>query len=363
MTGALVSDRADRLLAGLAEDELDALLVTDLTDVRYLTGFSGTNGIALVGPDRRQFVTDFRYGEQAAGQVGPGFQRVVAPRDLLFAVTTLLEAGHRWRVGFDDTHLTVRQHRRLVELLGDRAELVPAAGRVKRLRRSKEPGELERIAAAARLADEALAEVLSGGLAGRTEQAVALALETAMRSRGAERASFPPIVAAGPHGALPHAEPRDVVIGRDQVVVIDWGARLEGYCSDCTRTVFTGEPQGEAREVYGLLLHAQRSGVAALHAGAEAAAVDEEVREQFSATGYGDHFGHGLGHGVGLAVHEAPTLNGSSDEILAAGDVVTVEPGIYLPGRFGMRIEDLAAVTDDGCEVLTGLSRELTVVD
>jgi Xaa-Pro aminopeptidase len=184
-----------------------------------------------------------------------------------------------------------------------------------------------------------------------------------MYERGAQRPSFETIVAAGPHGALPHATPRDVEIRAGELVVIDWGAQLDGYCSDCTRTVAAGPPSEPAREIYGLVLEAQLAGLRAVRAGAGGREVDSVAREVIVAAGHGDHFGHGLGHGVGLAIHEAPRLSQRSEAVLEAGNVVTVEPGVYLPGEFGVRIEDLVTVTGDGAEVLTSLSKELTVTD
>ena len=223
---------------------------------------------------------------------------------------------------------------------------------------------MARIRAAAELADEALRSLLEGGLRGRTEREVAIDLELRMRRLGATSPSFPSIVAAGPHGALPHAQPRDEVIGADVLVTIDWGALHEGYCSDCTRTYATGEGiSALAREVYELVLGAERAGVAAAAAGPTGREVDAVAREIIDRAGYGENFGHGLGHGVGLEIHEAPRLSRAGGEAqLQAGNVVTVEPGVYLPGELGVRIEDLLALTSDGHEVLTSLSRELTVI-
>jgi Xaa-Pro aminopeptidase len=358
-----MSSRADRLLARLAEDELDALLVTDLLDVRYLTGFTGSSGIALLGPRLRAFVTDFRYLQQAAVEVGNDFDRHRATGELLDAVGEVLPEGEL-RLGFDDASLTVRRHARLRERLPGRVSLIAAGGAVAELRQVKEPSEVEAIAAAAQLADAALAQILADGLIGRSERDVALALEAEMRARGASAPSFDSIVAGGGHGALPHATPRQEAIRRGELVVIDWGARLDGYCSDCTRTVAAGQlADPDAAEVYATVLAAQRSALAALRAGAGGRAVDAVARERIAAAGHGEHFGHGLGHGVGLEVHEPPRLSQRSEDTLRAGNVVTVEPGIYLPGRLGVRIEDLVVVEDGGCRILTGLSTELLVVD
>ena len=362
--------RIERLSQELAERELDALLVDSLIDLRYLTGFSGSHGLAIVlgpkalaeiGPHR--FLTDFRYETQSSEEVPGVLERSIVSGDLLDAAAGEL-AGASGRLGFDEEKMTVKAHRRLREALHDGWELVGAGGLVAELRTVKEPFEVERIRAAAELADDALRGLLEGGLRGRTEREVAIDLELRMRRLGASSASFPSIVAAGPHGALPHAQPRDLEIGADVLVTIDWGALHEGYCSDCTRTYATGEGiSGLHREVYELVLGAERAGVAAAAAGLTGREVDAVAREMIEEAGYGENFGHGLGHGVGLEIHEAPRLSRAGGErTLQAGNVVTVEPGVYLPGRLGVRIEDLLVLTADGQDVLTSLSRELTVI-
>jgi Xaa-Pro aminopeptidase len=357
--------RPERLAALAAEGDLDALLVRAPVNLRWLTGFTGTNGLALIeaGPGgRRTFVTDFRYVERAADEVGEGFDRVEGQRDLLGNVADALPERRPLRLGFDDAHVSVRDHRQLEEALPG-VELVPAGGLVERLRAVKDAGELAAIRAAAALADEALAATLEGGLAGRTERAFALALEDEMRRRGAPQPSFPSIVAAGPHGALPHAEPRDVEIPRDALVVVDWGAQLDGYCSDGTRTFATGEIGDEAREVYEVVRRAQLAGLEAVRAGVTGRDADAAAREVVEEAGHGERFGHGLGHGVGLEVHEEPRLSKAGEAALEAGNVVTVEPGVYLPGRYGVRIEDLVVVGDGEPEVLSTHRKDLTRVD
>jgi Xaa-Pro aminopeptidase len=357
-----VSARPDAVAAAVAERELGALLVPHGFNLRWLTGFEGTNGLAVVGAQTRVFLTDFRYVEQASDEVDPAFERRRGERDLLEDARGALPEGRPLRVGFDDAHTSVRTHGRLAELFGDEVELVAAGGLIEHLRAVKDADELARVRTAAHLADEALRELLEAGLAGRTERAVARALEDAMRDRDAEP-SFPSIVAAGPHGALPHAEPRDVEIPKGALVVIDWGARYDGYCSDCTRTVATGEVDDDARAVYDLVLRAQRAALEAVTAGPEGKAIDAVARDLIAEAGHGEEFGHGLGHGVGLEVHEGPTLSKRGDQRLAGGNVVTVEPGVYLPGRLGVRIEDLVIVTADAPEVLSTYPKELTVVD
>ena len=352
--------RAERAAAAAAERELDALLVSDLVNLRWLTGFTGSNGAAVVGDGLRRFVTDFRYLTQVRDQVDAAWGEPEIAPDLLEQVAGGLVAG---RTGFDDEHLSVKQHARLAELAGEGVELVAAGGIVEELRAVKDAAELERIRAAARMADEALTSVLEGGLVGRTERDVALDLEIAMRRAGAEAVSFPPIVAAGAHGALPHAEPRDVAIPAGTLVVVDWGAQLDGYASDCTRTFATGELDPRDEEVYELVLTAQEAALEAVRPGPDGREVDAVARSIIEDAGHGEHFGHGLGHGVGLAVHEGPRLSKQGTTALLVGNVVTVEPGVYVPGRVGVRIEDLVAVTDDGHEMLSGLPKALRRVD
>jgi Xaa-Pro aminopeptidase len=353
--------RADRLVALLDERELDALLVTNLVNVRYLTGYTGSNGIALGGMhDLRCFVTDFRYGTQAEQQV-EGFERRIGEQDLLDDAVAALPVGDL-RLGIEDQHLSVRTFDRLREALPASVELVPAGGAIERLRERKDAGEVARIRAAAELADTALQRTLEDGLAGRSERAVALALEQQMRRLGAERPSFDTIVAHGAHGALPHAVPRDVEIAADCLVTIDWGAQLDGYCSDCTRMFAVGDPGERAREVYEVVLQAQLAGLDAVRPGVSGRDADAVARALIDDAGHGERFGHGLGHGVGLEIHEAPRLSRASDATLAAGHVVTVEPGVYLPGELGVRIEDLVLVTDDGCERLNGLPKDLVAI-
>jgi Xaa-Pro aminopeptidase len=348
--------RAARVEERMREQGLDALVVSHLVNVRWLTGFTGTNAVAVVtAGGERLFYTDFRYVERAEAEV-EGFDRRQGKRDLLGDAIS----GLAGRVGFEDAHVSVRTWERLKELAPDGAELVAAGPLVERLRAVKEPAEVEAIRGAARLADEVLeAAVLGSGLAGRTEKDVARAIEGALRERDAEP-SFPAIVAAGAHGALPHAEPRDVEIPRGALVVVDWGAREGGYCSDCTRTLAAGPPDGEAREVYELVRRAQEEALAAVAPGAEGKAVDGVARAIIDAAGHGERFGHGLGHGVGLEVHEEPRLTSVSEDVLEPGNVVTVEPGVYLPGSLGVRIEDLVVVTENGHDVLSGLPKALT---
>jgi Xaa-Pro aminopeptidase len=349
--------RTDRLVELLRARGLDSLLVTDLLNVRYLTGFTGTNGACIVTPEERLFFTDFRYVEQARAQV-PEYERIEAGRDMLGDLSGRL----RGRAGFDDEHLSVAAHRKLSERLAEGVELVAAGGLVEELRAVKDASEVAAMRAAAELATAAYESLHERGLAGRTEREVAIQLVRFMEDSGAAGPSFPPIVAAAEHGAHPHAVPRDVEIPRHTLVVIDMGAIVDGYCSDCTRTLATGSLDDGALEIYDLVLRAQAEALAATRAGAACRDVDAVAREIIDAAGHEEHFGHGLGHGVGLQVHEAPRLSQRSDQALEVGDVVTVEPGVYLPGRFGVRIEDLVTVTGDGCRNLSHFTKELITV-
>jgi len=353
------------LEAKIAERELDALLVTNLVNVRWLTGFDGSNAAVVLGAKQTRFITDFRYLTQAAEQLDPQWEREIATDLLKRAVEGL--PAQPLKLGFDDGHLTVRQYAQLAKLVAERdaegeVELVAAGGIVEALRAVKDEAEIELIRAAAKVADEAFEEVVGAGIVGRTEREVALDLEVAMRRRGAQGVSFAPIVAAAEHGARPHAVPRDVAIPQDTLVVIDWGAHMDGYASDCTRTVATGPLDPRDRAIYDTVLVAQEAALAAVRAGPTGREVDAVARTIIDDAGHGEHFGHGLGHGVGMEVHEGPRLGKTGTDPLAAGNIVTVEPGIYVPGAVGVRIEDLVVVTEDGHTVLNGLPKALRTV-
>lgn len=371
--------RIAALAADLAEREVQRLIVSAPANVRYLTGYTGTNGLVVIAAmdEDHLFLTDFRYETQAEQQVGdqaPGCELRIVTGDLVEAAGKLLaeavkqqeeqQAGHlAGRIGFDERDLSVARHQRLVETLGEGFELVGCAGVVERLREVKDEDEQRRIAAAAQLADEALRQVLEEGLIGRLERDVAISLETRMRSLGAQAPSFPTIVASGPHAALPHAQPRSAEIAAGTLVTIDWGCVLDGYCSDCTRTYAAGPVDGRHEEIYELVLSAELTGLHALVPGRSGKEVDAIAREVIEHAGYGERFGHGLGHGVGIEVHEGPRLSRTaSDDPLREGNVLTVEPGIYLPGELGVRIEDLAILGATGARSVSSLTKELTVI-
>jgi Xaa-Pro aminopeptidase len=361
--------RVDRLAALITEEGLDQILVGDLVtpsetgreagaNLRWLTGFTGSSGLVVLGAEERLFFTDFRYVERAGREVAPEFERVVIERGLIPDAAKHLHG----RVGYDDAHTSVRNLGRLEELAPEGVELVAKSGLVERLRRHKEEAELEAIAEAARLADEVYEWIFAQDLVGRTEREVMLAAHQRMLELGAEDPSFPAIVAAGENSALPHHDSSDRKIGAGEVLLIDMGAIVDGYCSDCTRTVATGDVDEETRRIYEVVRSAQVKALDAVRAGVSGPEADAVARDEIIAAGYGDEFGHGLGHGVGIDVHEAPRLSKRSEDTLEPGDVVTVEPGIYLPGRFGVRIEDLVTVTDNGARNLSSVPKELRVL-
>jgi Xaa-Pro aminopeptidase len=349
--------RGDRLERALAEAELDRYLVTDLTNVRYLTGFTGTNGACICGPGLRLFLTDFRYTERAAAEV-EGWEALTIGNDWLAGIAERLQG----RVGFEDDQVSVRLLGKLKEKLGEGTEMTAAGGKVAELRRVKDAEELATIAEASKLADAAWTWALERGLAGRPERDVARGTEARIRELGGDP-SFPAIVAAGPNGALPHAEPGEREIGRGELVVFDMGAKLDGYCSDGTRTFATGDPGEEASAVYEVVRQAQQAALEAIRAGVKGEDIDTAARTLIDEAGYGERFGHALGHGVGLEVHEGPRLSQRSDDVLAPGEVVTVEPGVYLPGNLGVRIEDFVVVEEGGLRNLSSLPKELQLVE
>jgi len=344
--------RGDRLEAALGERGLDRMLVTDLTNVRYLTGFTGTNGAVVCGPGLRVFLTDFRYTERAAAEVSE-WECVTLTGDWLGGIAERLSG----KTGFEDDHVSVRSLTKLEEKLGDGVEAVPAGGAVEALRRVKDAEELAAIAEASKLADAALKQTVENGFIGKTERAVADFFEEKVRGFGGTL-SFDTIVAAGPNGAQPHAEPGPREIREGELIVFDMGAKLDGYCSDGTRTYATGDPGEEGRLVYETVLAAQQAALEAIRPGETGEDVDKAARKVIDGAGHGEHFGHGLGHGVGLDIHERPGL-GRAPDTLQAGDVITLEPGCYRQGYGGVRLEDLVLVTEDGCETLTDFPYDL----
>lgn len=359
-----VAGRLRRLRARLGGAEVDVLLVTELANVRYLSGFSGSAGILLVTADEALLVTDGRYRGQAAEQLAASgaagdvelvIGNAAHQRDAL--VSAVGRSGAT-RLGLEADSVTWSAQRRWQSVLGG-VETVPTSGEVEALRLVKDEAELARIAYAAAVADAALGEVRPLIEAGRSEAEVALALDSAMRRLGAEDRAFETIVASGPNAAKPHARPSGRRLEAGDAVVVDFGAVYDGYRSDMTRTFFVGgAPSGTMARVLDVVAGAQRRGVAAVRAGVVTGEVDRACREAITEAGFGDAFEHGTGHGVGLDVHEAPAVGPGTTAILDPGVVVTVEPGVYLAGVGGVRVEDTVVVTEDGCRVLTCYPKE-----
>ncbi|HET7044572.1 MAG TPA: Xaa-Pro peptidase family protein [Gaiellaceae bacterium] len=342
--------RLERLRARLEEP----LIVTSPVNVRYLTGLQSSNAALVVEPERVLLFADFRYRD-AAGAV-EGVEFVETARALLPDIGRRLRGRH----GFEAAHVSYAGYEALRE---GGLELVPRRGLVEALRAIKDESEVDAIRRATHAADAALEALVRETWIGRTERELAWRLEELMHAHGAQGVSFETIVGSGPTGALPHGRPTDKLVARGELVVVDFGAVVDGYCSDCTRTFSTGELPGELRRAYDVCLAAQEAAVEGIRAGMTGPEADRLARDRIEAAGFGAQFGHGLGHGVGMEVHEAPGLRPESADVLEPGMVVTVEPGIYQPGLGGVRIEDLAVVRDDGLEVLTSFRKELVTVE
>ena len=359
-----VAGRLPRLRERLGEAGCDALLVTNLANVRYLTGFTGSAALLLVLPDALVLATDGRYQFQSAEQLAAAgvdarieIANAAGQRQALSASARSLA-----RLGLEAASVTwARQRAFAAEWFPD-AELVPTEDVVEDLRRVKDDGEVARMAAAAAVADQALAAVRHLLAEGTSESDFALALDSEIRRLGASGNSFETIVASGPNGAKPHARPTDRIVGEGELVVLDFGAVVDGYCSDMTRTLCVGPPRSAVLErMVEVVAASQAAGVAAVRAGRKAVDVDATCREVIAAAGWADAFLHSTGHGVGLDIHEAPSVSAVSGDTLAAGYVVTVEPGVYLPEHGGVRIEDTVVVTEDGCRTLTLAPKDLII--
>lgn len=358
--------RRAALRSVLQAAELDALLVTDLLNIRYLTGFTGSNAALLLhagGDAHTVFCTDGRYTEQSAAEV-PDLERVLDRASALALAGRASAHSTRYaRSGFESQHVSVEQYETLKGAFGD-IELRRAPELVEGLRLIKDADEVEALRDACAAADRALAGLIeAGGIrAGRTERVVARDLENRMLEQGSDGLSFDSIVAAGAHSAIPHHQPTDSVLAAGDFVKLDFGATARGYHSDMTRVVVLGEPAAWQREVYDLVRRSQTAGCEAVRPGAEVADVDRAARAVIADAGRGSEFSHGLGHGVGLEVHEAPSLATTGVGTLSAGMAVTVEPGVYLAGRGGVRIEDTLVVRDGTPELLTLSTKDLVVV-
>ena len=353
--------RVERLRAELDGLGAASFLVSDPVNVRYLTGFDSSNAFVLVKHKQVSVFTDGRYVEAARGvaQGADGLEVVQLDRDLAAALAPRLRELAEPPVAFEADSVTVATHETLAS--GD-VELVPAKGTVKRIRAVKEEDELVAVRRAAHVLNEMFERLAGVGVVGRTEADVAWEIKQLLHDEGADDVSFDPIVGSGPNGALPHHHPGKRRIERDELVVVDAGAKVGGYCSDCTRTFATGEIPEDLRRAYAVCRDAQESALAQVKAGADARELDAVARGEIDQSGIAELV-HGLGHGVGLEVHEFPVLRPTADDRLAPGNVVTVEPGVYLSGRGGVRIEDLVVVHEGGAEVLTPFTKDLLTLD
>ncbi len=344
-----MNPRVDRLRELLEQP----LLVTNLTNVRYLTGFHSSNAALIVEPERVRLFADFRYAE--AGRQVPGVEFEITKRALAADIATRAKGP----LGFEAGTLTYAHYE---VLAAGGLELVPTHGLVEGLRAVKDEGEIAAIRAATEITNAAFQRFSEEPAIGRTERDLAFRMDTFFHELGADGFAFPTIVAAGPNGANPHTTPGERVVEEGQTVIVDAGATLDGYCSDCTRTFAAGELQGELREAYFACLRAQLAGLHAVRPAVTGFDADAAARNMIEEAGFGAFFGHGLGHGVGMDVHELPRLSTESTETLAANNVTSVEPGIYLPGSGGIRIEDLVVVRESGPDVLTSFTKELVAL-
>jgi Xaa-Pro aminopeptidase len=350
--------RRRRLADQLEGVEAEAILVTRLPNVRYLTGFTGSNGQLVLAAGDATFLTDGRYVEQSRHEV-PDLRRTAYAGEFARAFAQACADLGVSRVAFEASHVTVKSHG---DLAATGIEMVPTTEEVERLRRVKDPEERAAIAAAQAIADEAFEVIVGKLIEGVTERDVGLDLDVTMRRLGAEAASFDTIMAFGESAAEPHHSPTDRPLAKGDLVKMDFGAVVDGYHSDMTRTVAFGEPSSRLREVYEIVRRAQQAGVAAVRAGATCGDVDRATRDLIAEAGFGEQYRHPVGHGVGLEIHEQPWMRPGSTDVLPEGTVITVEPGIYLDGEGGVRIEDMVEVTAGGGRVVPTTTKELIVL-
>lgn len=350
--------RLMKLREALATEGLDAILITQPENRRYLSGFTGSAGVLLISQDQAVLATDFRYYEQVEKQASD-FQLAKITDKFKMLLPELVHQVGAKRVGFESVHLTVDQHKEWEEVV-EGFELVPTKELVERIRAVKDEEELSRIGQAIALADETFAHIVSFIEPGMTEKEVAWELEVFMRTHGAEKVAFDLIVGSGPNGAMPHATVSERVIRAGEPIVIDMGAMVDGYNSDLTRTICAGRPDDKFKEIYDIVLEAQCTAEQSIRPGMMGKQADGIARKVIEEAGYSEHYGHGLGHGVGLAVHEKPGVGRLSEDVLEPGMVFTVEPGIYLPGWGGVRIEDVVVMREEGLEVLTQASKNVS---
>ena len=357
-----------KIVSLLEEQELDALLLTGEANRFYASGFftPGSDATLLVTRKNAVFLTDARYTEAASRRLDGAELRETKPgKGLMDHLRELLFLKGVRRLGFEDASMTVQSFRRLEKALAEdltARELVPASEALLKLRQTKDPEELRAMEAAQGIAERALEDILKELRPGVTEKEIAARLQYRMLHYGASDMSFDPIVVSGVNGSLPHGVPSEKEIQAGEFVTMDFGCIYEGYCSDMTRTVAVGSVTAEMERVYETVLAAQKAGIAAARAGVPGKAVDAAARAVIQEAGYGEYFTHSFGHGVGVEIHEAPNASSGSEAPLPAGAVISAEPGIYIPGKLGVRIEDVVVITPEGCRNLTRAPKELTVL-
>lgn len=353
-------ERVNKLQAQLEENEIDALLVTKRENIRYLSGFTGSSGVIVITSNSASFITDFRYTEQANDQV-KGYDIIELDTSLIKSVADVVSRESIKRLGIEQDAMTVGQYRTYEKEVD--VQLIETSGIVEKLRLIKDESEIKIMKEAAAIADAAYTHIQTFIRPGRTEREVANELEMFMRSKGADSSSFDIIVASGLRSALPHGVASDKVIQTGELVTLDFGTYYKGYCSDITRTLAIGPVSDELRQIYDTVLRAQLAGVEGIRAGITGIEADALTRDIIKEAGYGEYFGHSTGHGLGMEVHEAPGLSFRSDTVLEPGMVVTIEPGIYINGVGGCRIEDDVVITEDGCYLLTQSPKELITIE
>ena len=343
----------------LQESGVDGILITDINNIQYLSGFTGSSGCLIITNNRSIFVTDFRYKEQAKREI-KGFKIRIESKDRIDFIKRIVEENKIRKLGFEDHSLNFRTYKRLKE---KRIKLKALTDTVESLRLIKSQEEITNIKRAVKRAENAFRRLPPFIKVGITEQKLAIRLEGLLKEEGCKKIPFGVIVTAGSMSAFPHAKPTNRQIKKGDFILFDWGGEYEGYYSDMTRMLAVkGRHLTKQLEIYSIVYDAQRRAVEAVRAGVKAKAIDSAARDLIKQKGYGDYFGHGTGHGVGLAVHEAPVISGQSEDIIEEGMVFTIEPGIYLPGIGGVRIEDMVCVRRNGAEVLTTLRRTLKVI-
>ena len=354
-----MSERLQKLRGQFPEFGIDSMLITDILNVRYLSGFTGSTAVLLIARDFTFLFSDSRYEEQAAEEC-PGLTLDISQSKWALRVAQLVYREGIQKVGFESQSISYLEWHELAEQLG-RERLFAAGDPVHSLRMIKDRAEIEEIRKAANIVDLAYEHVVDFIKPGMQERQVAIELDYFMRQVGADKEGFDSIAASGPRAALPHGHPTDRVISEGEFLVLDYGARLNGYNSDITRTVMLGTPDAKQNEVYDIVLEAQSRAIKAIRPGIPGGEVDAVARDYIASKGYGDRFGHGLGHGLGLAVHDGRIFSPKSEIVLQPGMVATVEPGIYIPGWGGVRTEDDILVTESGCEVLTHSPKVLSI--